>query len=166
MIDLSKLSHEEKEALAEDCEDFLLHRNIPLFSHSYDNIIIHALREGYQMDKFDRPIRKTVQELSQGILNPHQDALLKNYIDYSIKSHQRSVYLEVNVDYHQACIEELKNGQCGYKFYIESGRKYHKIIMDAQTPPSAGAPITWPGSRSVHAFVDKKTPPFSLRCHF
>jgi hypothetical protein len=85
------------------------------------------------------------------------DALLKNYIDYSIKSHQRSVYLEVNVDYHQACIEELKNGQCGYKFYIESGRKYHKIIMDAQTPPSAGAPITWPGSRSVHAFVDKKT---------
>ena len=73
------------------------------------------------------------------------DALLKNYIDYSIKSHQRSVYLEVNVDYHQACIEELKNGQCGYKFYIESGRKYHKIIMDAD------------GSRSVHAFVDKKT---------
>ena len=74
------------------------------------------------------------------------DALLKNYIDYSIKSHQRSVYLEVNVDYHQACIEELKNGQCGYKFYIESGRKYHKIIMETEA-----------GSRSVHAFVDKKT---------
>ena len=50
---------ELKEALAEDCEDYLLHRNIPLYSHSYDNIIIHALREGYQMDKFDRPIRKT-----------------------------------------------------------------------------------------------------------
>jgi hypothetical protein len=33
-----------------------------------------------------------------------------------------------------------------YKFYIEEGRKYHKIIM--QTPD---------GSRSVHAFVDKKT---------
>ena len=32
-----------------------------------------------------------------------------------------------------------------YKFYIEEGRKYHKIIMDAH------------GSRSVHAFVDKKT---------
>ena len=32
-----------------------------------------------------------------------------------------------------------------YKFYIEKGRKYHKIIMDAH------------GSRSVHAFVDKKT---------
>lgn len=34
----------------------------------------------------------------------------------------------------------------GYKFYIESGRKYHKIIME-----------TGCGSRSVHAFVDKKT---------
>ena len=32
-----------------------------------------------------------------------------------------------------------------YKFVIETGRKYHKIIMDAN------------GSRSVHAFVDKKT---------
>ena len=34
----------------------------------------------------------------------------------------------------------------GYKFYPESGRKYHKIVME-----------TGSGSRSVHAFVDKKT---------
>ena len=33
-----------------------------------------------------------------------------------------------------------------YKFYIESGRKYHKIVMETES-----------GSRSVHAFVDKKT---------
>ena len=33
-----------------------------------------------------------------------------------------------------------------YKFYIESGRKYHKIIMETDS-----------GSRSVHAFVDMKT---------
>ena len=72
------------------------------------------------------------------------DALLKNYIDYSIASHKRSVYKEVNADY-QACIEDLKNGQCGYEFTVESGRKYHKIMMSAN------------GSRSVHAFVDKKT---------
>jgi len=32
-----------------------------------------------------------------------------------------------------------------YKFVIESGRKYHKLIMDAN------------GSRSVHAFVDRKS---------
>ena len=61
MIDrnfLDKLPHELKESLAEDCEDFLLHRSIPLHSHSYDNIIIQALKEGYQTSKFDRPIRK------------------------------------------------------------------------------------------------------------
>ena len=58
MIDLDNISHEEKEALAEDCEDFLLHRNIPLYSHSYDNIINQALKEGYQLDKFDRFINK------------------------------------------------------------------------------------------------------------
>ena len=33
-----------------------------------------------------------------------------------------------------------------YKFYIESGRKYHKIVMETDS-----------GSRRVHAFVDKKT---------
>lgn len=57
MIDINNLTHEEKEALAEDCEDFLLHRHIPLRSHSYDNIIRQALLEGYQLSRFDRPIR-------------------------------------------------------------------------------------------------------------
>ena len=33
-----------------------------------------------------------------------------------------------------------------YKFYIESGRKYHKIVMETESQ-----------FRSVHAFVDKKT---------
>ena len=33
-----------------------------------------------------------------------------------------------------------------YKFYIETGRKYHKLIMETASH-----------SRSVHAFVDKKT---------
>ena len=37
-----------------------------------------------------------------------------------------------------------------YKFVIETGRKYHKIIM---VIPNEGRP----DSRSVHAFVDKKT---------
>ena len=58
MNDLEKLSHDEKEALAEDCEDFLLHRHIPLHSHSYDKIILQAIREGYKIDKFDRFVNK------------------------------------------------------------------------------------------------------------
>jgi hypothetical protein len=78
------------------------------------------------------------------------EALRQNYIDYSIKSHQRSLQrlegnTETGIAYHKACIEDLKNGNCGYEFYPETGRKYHKIIMSAN------------GSRSVHAFIDKKT---------
>lgn len=37
-----------------------------------------------------------------------------------------------------------------YKFVIECGRKYHKIIMEVPNDNR-------PPSRSVHAFVDKKT---------
>ena len=55
---LDVMSHEKKEALSEDCEDYLLHRNIPLVSHSYETIIIQAMREGYQLDKFDRHVNK------------------------------------------------------------------------------------------------------------
>ena len=87
------------------------------------------------------------------------DALKQNYIDYSIKSHQRQL-TEYGGDrcdvsyapYHQNCIKKLKNGECDYEFIIESGRKYHKIIMVIDNGPNRMGP-----SRSVHAFVDKKT---------
>ena len=78
------------------------------------------------------------------------DALRQNYIDYSIRQHNNSIFHADagdthSVNYHKACLEELKNGQCDYDFTIESGRKYHKIVMDAR------------GSKSVHCFIDKKT---------
>lgn len=76
------------------------------------------------------------------------DALKQNYIEISIKSHERSLFRDfhqTSVDYHEACIEALKNGECDYDFFIEKGRKYFKIVMDAR------------GSKSVHAFIDKKT---------
>ncbi len=76
------------------------------------------------------------------------EALRQNFIDYSIRMHERSLFRdldETSVAYHDACIEDLKNGNCGYEFYPETGRKYHKIIMSAN------------GSRSVHAFVNKNT---------
>ena len=76
------------------------------------------------------------------------DALLKNYIDYSIKSHERHLFRDfhqTNVDYHEACIKALKNGECDYDFFIKEGRKYLKVMMDAR------------GSKSIHAFIDKKT---------
>lgn len=61
MIDrtfLDNMTHDEKECLAEDCEDYLVHRHIPLHSHSYDNIIIQAITEGYQLSRCDRKVFK------------------------------------------------------------------------------------------------------------
>jgi len=73
------------------------------------------------------------------------DALEQNFVEESVKR-QKFFAASGNADYHNARIEALKNGEDAYKFIIESGRKYHKIIM-----------VTESGSRSVHAFVDKKT---------
>lgn len=96
--------------------------------------------------------RKNIAEAVLGHTYALCEALRQNFIDYSIKSHQRQLTeyggdrCDVSyVPYHQECIEKLKQGISDYEFTIESGRKYHKIIMNAN------------GSRSVHAFVDKKT---------
>jgi hypothetical protein len=79
------------------------------------------------------------------------EALRQNFIDYSIRSHQKFVDDADTQEYHQRKIDELKNGECNYSYVIESGRKYHKIIMVIDNGP--GRHI----SRSVHAFVDKQT---------
>ena len=64
MLNLDNLSQTQIECLAEDCEDFLLHRHIPLRSHALDDIIDQAFKEGYQLHKFDRhqnePIQRTI----------------------------------------------------------------------------------------------------------
>jgi hypothetical protein len=82
------------------------------------------------------------------------EALRQNFIEYSIKSHERAVMnsapAEADPDsatfkYHVTAIAKLKQGICDYEFYPETGRKYHKVIMNAN------------GSRSVHCFIDKKT---------
>jgi hypothetical protein len=79
-------------------------------------------------------------------------ALKDNYRDYSIRGHQRSVERNESVDYHQRVdyhqqrIDELKNGILPIDYVIETGKKYHKVIM-----------IDAGSSRSVHAFVDKNT---------
>ena len=83
------------------------------------------------------------------------EALKDNYRQYSIRGHQRAVENydftydgspSVQSQYHLRKIEELKSGKCDIDYVIESGKKYHKIIM-----------IDGGGSRSVHAFVDKQT---------
>lgn len=89
--------------------------------------------------------RNTIQ------LNVHKwtlmlcDALKQNYIDHCIKLHNRSIAIDGDpINHHQGRIDALKNGECDYDFIVESGRKYHKIVMVNN-------------QRSVHAFVDKKT---------
>jgi len=74
------------------------------------------------------------------------DALKDNYREYAIRGHQKFVDDADTHEYHQRKIEELKFGKCDIDYVIESGKKYHKIIM-----------IDGGGSRSVHAFVDRKT---------
>ena len=73
------------------------------------------------------------------------EALRQNFIDYSIRTHKRAIEKGENAHYHIACIEKLRKGICDYEFYPETGRKYHKVIMNVN------------GSRSVHCFIDKKT---------
>ena len=74
------------------------------------------------------------------------EALKDNYREYSIRGHQRYVERGESVDYHQQRIDELKNGILPIDYVIESGKKYHKVIM-----------VDGGSSRSVHAFVDKNT---------
>ena len=103
--------------------------------------------------------RKNIAEVVLGHTYALCEALRQNYIDYSIKYHQRQL-IEYGGDrcdvsyapYHEEQIAKLKDGICDYEFVIETGRKYHKIIMLIHnTASSTGT------SRSVHAFIDKKT---------
>ena len=82
------------------------------------------------------------------------EALRQNYIDYSIKHHQRSLETyrdEGGINHHQEAIKKLKNGECDYEFIIESGRKYYKIVMVIDNGPDRSP------SRSCHAFINKKS---------
>ena len=74
------------------------------------------------------------------------EALKDNYRDYSIRGHQKFVNDDDNHEYHQRKIVELKSGQCDIDYTIETGKKYHKVIM-----------VSSGNSRSVHCFIDKNT---------
>ncbi len=74
------------------------------------------------------------------------EALKDNYRQYSIRGHQKFVDDDNTKEYHQRKIDELKSGKCDIDYVIETGKKYHKVIM-----------VNGGGSRSVHCFIDKKT---------
>ena len=74
------------------------------------------------------------------------EALKDNYREYSIRGHQKFVNDDDTKEYHQRRIDELRNGILPIDYVIETGKKYHKVIM-----------VDGGSSRSVHAFVDKNT---------
>ena len=77
------------------------------------------------------------------------DALYLDIKQNQLKWHTQALQTADDFDskYHQRKIAEITNNGVPHEFYIESGRKYHKIIH--RTIDN--------GSQSVHAFVDKKT---------
>ena len=46
------MEHVDMDKLAESCEDYLTHRYIPILSNDRDDIINHAIKEGYQIGKY------------------------------------------------------------------------------------------------------------------
>jgi hypothetical protein len=77
------------------------------------------------------------------------EALKDNYREYSIRGYQRSLETyrdEGGIKFYQQRIDELKNGILPIDYVIESGKKYHKVVM-----------IDGGSSRSVHCFIDKNT---------
>jgi hypothetical protein len=74
------------------------------------------------------------------------EALKDNYRQYSIRGHQRSSEKGENVEYHLRKVDELKSGKCDIDYTVETGKKYHKVIL-----------VNGGGGRSVHCFIDKNT---------
>ena len=72
------------------------------------------------------------------------EALEQDFVKDSLR--RADFFLRTDPEYRQQRIEDINAGKGMYKFYIESGRKYHKLIMETDG-----------GSRSVHAFVNMKT---------
>ena len=74
-------------------------------------------------------------------------SLEQNFVEESIRRQKFfAVGRPEDSAYYEKRIAELRDGKDCYKFDIETGRKYHKIVH-----------IDRSGGRSVHAFVDKKT---------
>ena len=89
------------------------------------------------------------QTIADSVLNHTHlliEALKDNYREYSIRGHQKFVNDDDTKEYHQRRIDELRNGILPIDYVIETGKKYHKVIM-----------VDGGSSRSVHAFVDKNT---------
>ena len=72
------------------------------------------------------------------------EALEQDFVQDSIR--RANFFNNTDPEYREEKLKRIQQGKDRYKFYIESGRKYHKIIMETDG-----------GSRSVHCFINMKT---------
>ena len=78
------------------------------------------------------------------------EVLRTNYQSYAIEQHRDAIYkADVgdvgSVNYHRQQIDKLCEGEDVADFYIDTLRKYYKIVMSHHN------------QRSVHCFIDKET---------
>jgi hypothetical protein len=73
-------------------------------------------------------------------------ALEQDFVKESIRRQEFFLASAVNREYHEQKIADLKRNIGTYQFTVDTGRKYHKVMM-----------TTDDGNRSVHAFVNKTT---------
>jgi hypothetical protein len=90
------------------------------------------------------PARERIQENVLLWTEMLCEALMQDFIEDSIR--RANFFSKNDPEYKAKRLAEIKSGERMYKFYIETGRKYHKVIMETEA-----------GSRSVHAFINIKT---------
>jgi len=73
------------------------------------------------------------------------EVLRTNYQSYRIELHRQYIEKGESVEYHKEQIDKLCEGEDVPEFYINTLRKYHKIIMKDCN------------QNHVHLFVDKET---------
>ena len=73
------------------------------------------------------------------------DALYMTMKSWHLKLHETAAAKGESVDYHVNKIEEINNNGVEDEYYLETGRKYYKLIHKSGI------------SRSVHCFINKTT---------
>jgi hypothetical protein len=73
------------------------------------------------------------------------DALYMSMKSWTLKLHQNAAAKGESVDYHIRKIDEINEKGVNHEYYLETGRKYYKLICKDSN------------SRSVHCFINKTT---------
>lgn len=71
------------------------------------------------------------------------DALYMSMKSWQLKLHESAMAKDESVEYHAQRIERIKDKGVDDEYYLETGRKYYKLIHRSGV------------SRSVHCFIDK-----------